>query len=207
MSFDIDRSETFIEYVTEIVQNGFCHENGTTCTLGMPTLMAIVPTINRLRTLCPEQQIPVYFTTAGFKLDYSDSGILLDNWPQVKQMGGWIRGTWDMQIVDQLTPNPDNKDEIVIEKNRNSAFWGTNFEVMLAERGINHLILTGVATNICVESTARDAFSNGIYVTTVSDGTASPDEECHKASLKTLDLFFGGTATAAEVEEALRALE
>ena len=184
------------------MQNGFAHENGTIGKLGFPmaALRAIIPTVNRLRKTCHEQKIPIYFTRMGFAADYSDAGILLDKLQVAKDMCGWVRGTWDADIIDELKPR---EDEIVVDKTRNTAFWGTDFAAQLASRGIDHLVVVGCATNVCVESTVRDAFTNGFYTTTVRDATATVSEEEQRVTLKTLD-WFGGTATVAEVEEALR---
>ncbi|KAK3710004.1 hypothetical protein LTR37_010623 [Vermiconidia calcicola] len=189
------------------MQNGFAHESGTVGRLGIPTVQMrnIVPKIDRLRSICNKRGIPIIFTKIGFKEDYSDSGLLLADakGSYVKEMRGWIQGTRDTDMLDGMLPDAN---EIVLEKTRNSAFWGTGFDKLLAEREVDHLIVAGIGTNICVESTVRDAFTNGNYVTTVSDAVAGPDEDTHKASLKTLGDWFGGTATVAEVEEALDAV-
>jgi ureidoacrylate peracid hydrolase len=105
-----------------------------------------------------------------------------------------------MDILEELKPSPD---DIVLNKTRNSAFIRTSFADMLAEHKINHLIATGVETNVCVESTVRDASQNDFAIVTVSDATATLSEAEHNATLKNLQ-WFGGTATVSEVDEALR---
>lgn len=121
---------------------------------------------------------------------------------ELKKLGAFIRDTWDFEIVDELKPAAN---EIVINKTRNSAFWGTKLDQLLRDRGINHVILAGVGSNVCVESTARDSFSYDFYTTTVSDATATLTDEAHRASMATLEQF-GGTATLAEIEEAIKTL-
>ena len=84
-------------------------------------------------------------------------------------------------MIDELTPGPH---EEIINKTRNSAFLGTcSLEKILKERGVNHLILTGVGTDVCVESTARDAYQMDYRVTTVSDATGTCTKSDHLAAL------------------------
>lgn len=185
------------------MQNMFLHSKGTLAEMGLPVgnMSHVIPIINRLRSSCHEAAIPVIFTRMGFSADYSDAGILLERHPQIKELGGGVHGTWDADVIDELKPG---EDEFVVDKTRNTAFWKTKLVDLLEQRGINHLIVTGVATEICVESTVRDAFTNGIHVTTISDATATLEEDVHRVTLKTLDLWFGGTATTEEVQEALK---
>lgn len=87
-------------------------------------MKAVIPTINRLRSLCHQNTVPVYFARAGWDSNYSDRGILLEDPPAsaVKDLGGMVLGTWDTAIVDELTPDPTIDNEIVIDKKRNSTF-------------------------------------------------------------------------------------
>lgn len=175
--------------------------------MGLPVdgMRAVIPNISHLRSVCHELNVPVFYLRLGWNEDYSDSGILLDAPPAsaVKDLGGLVRGTWDTAIVDGLTP--DSTKDIVIDKTRNSGFWGTNFSEQLAKREVNQLIIAGVGSNVCVECTARDSFQNGIHTVTVSDATGTVTQEAHNATMESL-LWFGGTATTEEVQKALRAL-
>ena len=65
---------------------------------------------------------------------------------------------------------------------------------MLRSRGIQTVILTGVATNACVESTARDVYMHDYYLVFVSDGTATTSQAAHDATLANIDQFFGEVA-------------
>ena len=122
----------------------------------------------------------------------------------MREMGAFKRGSWDADILEGLAPDPQNPNEIVIDKTRNTAFWHTTFERHLQDRGINQLLVTGVGTNVCVESTVRDAVTNNYYCRTISNATATLTTEDHEASLRNLN-WFGGTAKADEILEALRA--
>lgn len=185
------------------MQNGFCHEQGSFAKLGMqsePT--AIVPHINELRSAFRAANIPAFFLRTVYNADYSDRRGR-GRGDRLEKLQGLIRGSWDADILDELTPESD---EIVIDKTRNSGFFRTSLEDILKERGVNHLILTGVGTDVCVESTARDAYQMDFAVTTVSDATGTCNEPDHLAALHALRMF-GGTASTAEVIEALQKLQ
>ncbi len=83
-------------------------------------------------------------------------------------------GTWDHEIVDALRPVPG---EAIVPKARYSGFAGTNLEQLLRARAISTLLLAGVNTNVCVESTLRDAYHREFFAVMISDATlqAGPD--------------------------------
>lgn len=89
--------------------------------------------------------------------------------------------------------------EPVIVKHRYNAFHGTALELVLRTRGIRTVLLTGVASNVCVETTAREAFMRDYYVVFSADGTATYSPEEHAAALRTIDRYFGEVAPIADV--------
>ena len=186
------------------MQNASCDPSGTFGKLGLPVSrhQAVIPAINHLRTLCHARGIPVFYTELSFKEDYSDAGIIVEIFPGLSDLKGFIRGTWDAQIVDDLKPTSS---ETLILKTRNTAFWGTGLDKILAEQGINQIIATGVGTNMCVESTVRDAITYGFYALTVSDATATSSDEEQQSSLINLR-GFGGVISSKELEDELHAL-
>lgn len=186
------------------MQNGFCHPDGCFGKLGMPLSnhLAIVPTINKLRAASQAAKIPIVFTRLCYNEDYSDAGVQMEEQPQVKELRGFVRGTWDADILDELAPDT-TRGEVVIDKTRNSAFFKTDLEDVLRSRGVNQLLCTGVASNVCVESTVRDGVAMDYYCKTLSDATATLTMEDHNACMKNL-VWFGGVVSADEV---LRALE
>ena len=184
------------------MQNGFCHKDGSFARLGIrsdPT--TIVPRINELLSEFRATGLPIYFLKTGYKADYSDRRGR-DRHDRLEQFQGLLRGSWDADILDELTPTPDDN---VINKTRNSCFFRTSLENTLRERGVDHLILTGVGTDVCVETTARDAYQLNFAVTTISDATGTCNESDHLAALHALR-NFGGTASTSEVIEALEKL-
>lgn len=79
------------------------------------------------------------------------------------------------------------ENEIVISKHTASIFIGTPFELMLNNAGIKNILLTGIATEIGVESSARDALNRGFMPIIISDCVSSGDKEAHERSLKNMD--------------------
>jgi ureidoacrylate peracid hydrolase len=96
----------------------------------------------------------------------------------------------DFQIVPSLRPHV-RCDDIAIVKHRYSAFHGTPFESILRSRGITTLIFCGVTTNVCVETSIRDAYSRGFYCILVSDCTATFSKRLQKASEEVVGFVFG----------------
>ncbi|MBI2911807.1 MAG: cysteine hydrolase, partial [Chloroflexi bacterium] len=111
-------------------------------------------------------------------------------------------GTWGAEFY-QIEPLPG---EPVVTKRRYSAFVGTDFETLLKSRGIRSLILAGVTTDVCVESTARDAFMRDYYVVFLSDCTGLDDPQVQEATLERIGRYFGQVVTSAEVLAAWRRL-
>ncbi len=112
-----------------------------------------------------------------------------------------VRGEVGHDFVETLRPL---KSEIVIDKPGYSAFAHTGLQQILAKRGIETLILTGVTTEVCVSSTLRAAIDLGYRCITVSDACASGNPDLHKASLAIIGVeggIFGELATTAEVVE------
>jgi len=112
-----------------------------------------------------------------------------------------LTGTWGAQIVEALQP-PD--DEYRVSKRRYSGFYETDLDLRLRELGVAHVILTGVVTNICVRSTAHDAFFRGYDVIVVQDCVAATGEREQESSLYDIDTHFG---TVAGLEEVLTVFE
>jgi ureidoacrylate peracid hydrolase len=106
------------------------------------------------------------------------------------------KGTWDYALVDELAPQPG---DIVIPKTRYSGFFNTNIDSVLRSRGIRTLVFTGVATNVCVESSLRDAFHLEYFGVVLEDAThhLGPDF-IQKAALFNIEKFFGWVSTVAD---------
>ena len=89
--------------------------------------------------------------------------------------------------------------EQVVEKRCYSAFHNTQMDDILRRRGIKSLVMTGVATNVCVESTLREAFFHGYYIVMPPDCVGSANVPLHKATIKSVEFIFGETPESDEV--------
>ena len=112
-----------------------------------------------------------------------------------------LAGTWGAQIVDALEPRDD---EYRVPKRRYSGFFETDLDLRLREQRVSTLVLTGVVTNICVRSTAHDAFFRGYDVIVVQDCVAATSDREQDSSLYDIDTHFG---TVAGLEEVLGLFE
>jgi len=92
----------------------------------------------------------------------------------------------------------------VVEKHRYSGFHQTDLELLLRVRNIQTVVPCGVATNVCVESTARDAFMRDFHVVFPSDASATYYEAAHVATLNTIGMHFGEISSVAEIESLWR---
>jgi ureidoacrylate peracid hydrolase len=104
-------------------------------------------------------------------------------------------GRWNGDFY-QIKPLPD---EAIVTKHRYGAFESSDLDLVLRSRGIRTVIMTGVATNVCVETTARQAFLRDYYVVFTSDCTATYSQAEHDATLHNIDTFFGAVVSADEV--------
>lgn len=132
----------------------------------------------------------VLFTQHGHADPERDGGMLAEWW------GDLIReGTPDHALLDGLGRLPDDP---VVAKRRYSAFRDTPLQQLLDERGVRDLAVAGVMTNLCVETTAREAFVRDLRVRVLLDATATASEEMHLGSLINLAYGFAHVQTVDE---------
>jgi len=112
-----------------------------------------------------------------------------------------IPGTWGAELCPEVSPLPA---EPVLAKHWYSAFSNPELERLLAAHEIETLILTGVLTNVCVETTLRDADTRDFYCVIVSDCVASDSPELHRATLANVEGYFGWVCTSRELMDLWR---
>ena len=119
-----------------------------------------------------------------------------------------IRGTWNTEIVDELKPEPA---DIVIDKTRFSGFYQTDLDATLKKLEIKYLIVAGVTTSICVESTVRDAMFRDYLCIMLRDCMSEPighdlPRTNHEASLLNAELLFGWVSDSQRLIQALSSI-
>jgi ureidoacrylate peracid hydrolase len=107
-------------------------------------------------------------------------------------------GSWGAEFYDGIAPQPSER---VVIKHRYSAFINTDLNTVLKARGIQSVLVCGVASNVCVETTARDAYMFDYYVTVIDDCSAAYDAKLHLATLENIRRHFGLVASSAEIAE------
>ncbi|XP_052205688.1 nicotinamidase 2-like [Diospyros lotus] len=154
----------------------------------------IIPAINTAIDLCRRASVPVIFTRHRHKSP-DDYGVL----------GEW----WNGDLIMDGTPEAELMAELgrrdgdqVVEKNTYSAFRGTGLEERLREMGVEEVIVTGVMTNLCCETTAREAFVRNFRVFFSTDATATASPELHEATLKNLAYGFAYMVDCPRLQDA-----
>jgi ureidoacrylate peracid hydrolase len=113
-----------------------------------------------------------------------------------------IKGSWDYALADEIKREPH---DVIVQKPRYSGFWGTNLDMFLRSRGVRRLVFTGIASNVCVESTLRDAFFLEYFPVLVADASLQAGSAAvHEAVLYNVQTFFGWVTTTDEYVAALQ---
>lgn len=175
------------------MQNDFLLEDSPLLT---PGGLVILPNLKRLITTCREKEIPVIYTAHVHENPELDGGLTAEWWPQLKRGEALVSGTIGAEIHSDLEPREGEK---VVRKHRYSAFYNTDLETVLRCLGIENLIVSGVMTHICCESTARDAFFRDFRVFFLADATGSINEELHLGSLRALAYAFAWVTSTDEI--------
>lgn len=181
------------------MQNGFCAPEGSFGALGLDVSMctAAVPACARLVEAAHAAGVPVVYTRYVYRADYRDGGVLVQEiLPAMAEVESLAAGTWDAELVDALVPT---EEDFLVDKNRYSAFYATGLEPILTSLGIRNVVLCGVTTNMCVETTARDASQRDYRVFVVSDATGELDRTRHDHALGTIGFGFGAVVASDQV--------
>ena len=184
------------------MQNGFCDPKGSCAKLGMNIagMRSAIPGCDRLIKSAHKAGLPVIYTRAVYRPDYLDAGILYSELtPHRKEIGALVQGTWDIEIIPELAASPG---DVVIDKTRYNAFHATTLENVLHTLSIRNLVVCGVGTSVCVESTCREASMRDYRVFMVSDATGDGDMNRVEATFQTIRSVFGWVVTTDEVAKA-----
>jgi nicotinamidase-related amidase len=167
----------------------------------------LVPQVKRLIEHCRAKGIPLIYTHHAYRKDGSDMGLVGEIIRGVKEKRRFIRGMEGIQIYDEVKPQ---EGDIVVEKHRYSAFYGTDLELILRGMGKDTLVVTGGVLDMGLESTVRDAVDRDFKVVLPRDGVATKDisdegwgpigrEEVAKVVLTSLASRFARVLTVDEL--------
>jgi ureidoacrylate peracid hydrolase len=192
------------------MQNAYATEGGYVDIAGFDVsgAAAAVAQTRKVLDAARAAGIAVIFFQNGWDKDYLEAGTPgSPNWHKSNalktmrarpELAGTLlaKGTWDYAIVDDLVPQPG---DLVIPKTRYSGFFNTNIDSILRARGIRTLVFVGVATNVCVESSLRDAFHLEYFGVVLKDATHHLGPAfIQEASLYNIEKFFGWVSTVAD---------
>lgn len=152
---------------------------------------AILPNVKKTIEGFRKAGRPVIYTKHVHHPDKLDAGIMGWWWD-----GMCVEGSPESDIVEELYPR---KNEKVILKHRYSTFYNTDLETVLRCMNIKDIVITGIMTGMCCESTARDAYYRDYRVFFPADGTGAINEEMHLASLLNLGFGFAYVTTVGNI--------
>jgi len=187
------------------MQQGFCGANGSSGRRGrdVTVLKPAVDSAARLLPVCRAAKIPVVFTRMAFAPDYSDGGLLTAELrPHLKPNNDLRAALPDAEIMPEIAPLPTER---VLNKQRYSAVIKTDLESWLRARGRDSLIVGGVTTGMCVESTVRDLGQLDFKVFVVPEACGDFNAENHKRAMDTFALAFGRVVPETQMIAAVKA--
>lgn len=181
------------------VQNDFCHPEGVSAAKGSD-VSAAAEMVPRLRSLVDEARhagaLVVFIQTTHDEIVDSEVwNTRMGDVDTPAYVPNCRTGTWG---ADFYGVTPEHGDPVVI-KHRYSAFIGTDLEMVLRTARIESLLLTGVATNVCVESTLREGLFREFNVALVEDCCAAFEPDLHAGTVQNVARYFGAVLSSAEV--------
>ncbi|MBI5496482.1 MAG: cysteine hydrolase [Deltaproteobacteria bacterium] len=196
----LERRKTAVLVVD--MQNAFIDPKGSLARMGVPVARnsAPIPHISRLLEAARAAGVRVVHLQFVLRGDLGDLGALGKRFPPLRELKHCAEGSWDAAFYAGMEPKPG---DYVIQKNRFSGFHGTPLDATLRCVGVDTVIVTGVATNVCVECTVRDAFMRDYRVVVPRETTSAYSEEMEAASMGAFGFMF---ATVAGVDEVMAAL-
>lgn len=187
------------------VTNDFCHEASprTAKRMNLPTVQAAARRIDAFIQEARKAGMEVIFIKPG----PSDREKTAAQKDQAIRNAAALGPSAERSLEDEIWGRDfyavsPLEGELIFEKSRYSAFMHTNLKEILEEKGITSLVMTGVSTNVCVESTARDGYMLDFHIVFVEDCCGAYKPNLHAATLENIADRFGVVVTASEVVEA-----
>ncbi len=185
------------------VQNDFCHPQGAFAKRGF-TLSHVERAVDNLLSFmdhCRKSSVPIVFVRTNHS-QWTDT----QTWTErmegaAREMRICRSDSWGAHFY-RVKPQ---ESDFVVTKHRFSGFVGTDLNLALRSRGIETLLMTGVATNVCVETTARDAFNLDYRIILVEDCCGAFFNEEHASALRNISQYFGVVTDSKSIAASLKA--
>ncbi len=189
------------------MQNAFLSDEGSITQGGMDIseLKKTVEPVVRLVDACHNADVvrsssPDHLYV--LRADYKDAGLRSERRPEFKDVSSLVAGTWDVDLDPRMDARPV---DYILDKTRYSSFYNTSLEVILRGLRVDTLIVCGVTTEICVESTIRDAYFRDYKIFVPEDAVAAMDVDRHLGTLQTIRYGFGTVISSEAIINALNA--
>ena len=201
------------------MQNAFAHKGGYFDLVGLDItpIQRIIEPCKKIINAAHATGIRILYLQMGCSQDFSDKGSpdapssiksrvlsMMKEHPEWKDKF-YIYGTWGAEIIEELKPC---EGDIVVKKQKHDGFIGTNLDIILRTLGTKYLFFVGAATNICVESTLRHAFSLDYFPILVSDAVSQMGSNITQdATILNVQSTFGWVTNAEDLVHAIRTIE
>ena len=201
------------------MQNAFVHKGGYFDLVGLDItpIQRIIEPCSKVIHAAHATGIRIIYLQMGCSQDLSDRGApdapssvksrvlsMMKEHPEWKDKF-YIYGTWGAEIIEELKPRAG---DIVVKKQKHDGFIGTNLDIILRTLGAKYLFFVGAATNICVESTLRHAFSLDYFPILVSDAVSQMGSPItQEATILNVQSTFGWVTSVEDFVHAIRLIE
>jgi ureidoacrylate peracid hydrolase len=201
------------------MQNAFAHKGGYFDLVGLDItpIQRIIEPCRKVINAAHATGIRIIYLQMGCSQDLSDRGSpdapssvksrvlsMMKEHPEWKDKF-YIYGTWGAEIIEELKPR---EGDIVVKKQKHDGFIGTNLDIILRTLTAKYLFFVGIATNICVESTLRHAFSLDYFPVLISDAVSPMGSNITQdATILNVQSTFGWVANAKDLLRAIRSIE
>jgi ureidoacrylate peracid hydrolase len=181
------------------VQNDFVSPEGSAGKRGedVGAAMAMIPNLTGLIDQARRVGLTIIYIRTTHS-EWTDTASWIYRTSQKSGLSTCREGSWGAEFYDGIAPLPSER---VVIKHRYSAFINTDLNTVLKARGIQSVLVCGVATNVCVETTARDGYMYDYYVTMIDDCSAAYDAKLHMSTLENIRRHFGLVASSNQIIE------
>jgi ureidoacrylate peracid hydrolase len=179
------------------VQNDFVSPQGSAAKRGedVSAAMTMIPNLTKLIAEARKVGLTIVYIRTTHS-EWTDTPSWIYRGSQKSGLNTCREGTWGADFYTGIEPAATER---VVIKHRYSAFINTDLNTVLRAKNIQSVLVCGVATNVCVETTARDAYMYDYYVTLIDDCSAAYEAKLHLGTLENIRRHFGLVASSGAV--------